>query len=219
MKVSMEYKIDGRKLVLKDEDQGIKQYSSLAKLSFNNTDESSFIVSAEEIKVLPTKNGEINASMLQKIAENYKLLLKFIELFEWDGTLEIYSGQDSKLNAFIWIVKNWTDEWSTSPFSYSFYSSKEIGWNHKPEGSLRVADHWNFNTREEREQGILNGQHCRTAEPVDGWAVCKFENKPSHSTWFIFLLRFRIAERLMFCNVLILQFMSYAITFQGLSST
>ncbi|HEM3492593.1 TPA: hypothetical protein U1B14_002019 [Streptococcus suis] len=180
MKVNMEYKIDGRKFVLKDEEQGIKQYSSLAKLSFNNTDESSFIVSAEEIKVLPTKNGEINTNILQKIAENHEHISKFIDLFECDGKLRIYSDQESKLNAFIWIAKNWTDEWSTSPFSYSFYSSKNIEWGHKPEGSLRVADHWNFNTCEEREHGILNGQHCRTAEPVDGWAVCKFENGLYH---------------------------------------
>lgn len=134
----------------------------------------------EEIKVLPTKNGEINTSMLQKIAENHELLLKFIELFEWDGKLTIYSNQENKLNALIWIAKNWTDEWSTSPFSYSFYSSKDIGWNHKPkEGSLRVADHWNFNTREERDSGISNGKHCPTAEPVGSWAVYQIRK------WFI----------------------------------
>lgn len=65
----------------------------------------------------------------------------------------------------------WAKEWSQSPYSYSFYSSKNIDWGYKPEGSLRVSDHWNFGE---------DGEHCPTAEPVDGWAVCKFENGKYH---------------------------------------
>lgn len=44
--VNMKCEIIGRKFVLKDDDQGEKQYSTFAKLSFNNTDEGSFIISA-----------------------------------------------------------------------------------------------------------------------------------------------------------------------------
>lgn len=180
MKVNMEYKIENRKILLKDDDQGVKQYSSIARLLHNSSSDNLFVVSVNEIKVLPSKNGEISTRMLQKIVENHELLIKFIDLFEWDGNFTIYSNQESKLDAFIWVMKNWSDDWSASPFSDSFYSSKNIGWGHKPEGSLRVSDHWNFNTRDERENGISTGQHCRTSEPLDGWAVCRFENGMYH---------------------------------------
>lgn len=180
MKVNMEYKIENRKILLKDDDQGVKQYSSIARLLHNSSSDNLFVVSVNEIKVLPSKNGEISTRMLQKIVENHELLIKFIDLFEWDGNFTIYSNQESKLDAFIWVMKNWSDDWSVSPFSDSFYSSKNIGWGHKPEGSLRVSDHWNFNTRYERENGISNGQHCPTSEPFEGWAVCRFENGMYH---------------------------------------
>ena len=34
-----------------------------------------------------------------------------------------------------------------------------------------MSDQWNFGA---------NGEHCQTAEPVDGWAVCRFENGKYH---------------------------------------
>lgn len=50
-------------------------------------------------------------------------------------------------------------EWSIiykSPYSKSFYSSDDISWTHKPDGSFRVSDHWNF--RSNRDEKI----HCKT---------------------------------------------------------
>lgn len=47
-----------------------------------------------------------------------------------------------------------------SPYSKSFYSSDDISWTHKPDGSFRVSDHWNFTTnRSDRT-------HCKTKKPV-----------------------------------------------------
>lgn len=47
-----------------------------------------------------------------------------------------------------------------SPYSKSFYSSDDISWTHKPDGSFRVSDHWNFTTN--RNDRV----HCKTKKPV-----------------------------------------------------
>lgn len=53
-----------------------------------------------------------------------------------------------------------------SPYSESFYSSDQIDWSFKPEGSYRVSDHWNFN----RKNGRI---HCVTdKEVIDNEEVC-----------------------------------------------
>lgn len=43
------------------------------------------------------------------------------------------------------MMMNW-DIIYKSPYSNSFYSSTDISWTHKPDGSYRVANHWNFVT-------------------------------------------------------------------------
>lgn len=57
---------------------------------------------------------------------------------------------------------------SKSPFSNSFYSSKDISWNHKPDGSYRISDHWNFWSR--------NSWHCQTTTdvPADSWSLGRY---------------------------------------------
>jgi hypothetical protein len=45
-----------------------------------------------------------------------------------------------------------------SPYSNTFYNSKEISWGYKPDGSFRVSDHWNFEVR--------GNKHCLTESPV-----------------------------------------------------
>jgi len=47
-----------------------------------------------------------------------------------------------------------------SPYSNSFYSSTEIFWSSKPEGSYRVSDHWNFKSNYD------NKKHCETNGPA-----------------------------------------------------
>lgn len=73
-----------------------------------------------------------------------------------------------------WLVKHINSNWSKSPYSLSFYNSKKIGWGHKPEGSLRLSDHWNF-TSEAMDDGVV---HCATekGQLKNGWAVGKFHN-------------------------------------------
>ena len=62
-----------------------------------------------------------------------------------------------------------------SPYSDSFYTEGEITWNSKPEGSLRLSDHWNFESE---------GQtHCKldsTSEYLQNWLVCEYHNGKYH---------------------------------------
>lgn len=93
--------------------------------------------------------------------------------FDWKIFLKTNATTitSSKYEAMKYVIQNETNEWSRSPYSMSFYDSKDIDWGYKPEGSIRVSDHWNFGEE---------GEHCPTAEPVDGWAVCRFENGKYH---------------------------------------
>ncbi|WP_314315096.1 hypothetical protein [Negativicoccus succinicivorans] len=62
---------------------------------------------------------------------------------------------------------------SQSPYSDSWYimkSGEEISWGEKPEGSYRIADHWNFGSENE---------HCRLAgeeDKVNREMVCEYRN-------------------------------------------
>lgn len=64
------------------------------------------------------------------------------------------------------------DSWkivNKSPYSQSYYNSWDIDWDHKPEGSLRISDHWNFYSK--------GKDHCVTdiKGPV-WWALGKYDN-------------------------------------------
>lgn len=57
-------------------------------------------------------------------------------------------------------IKEMMGKWDIiykSPYSKSFYSSSDISWTNKPDGSYRVSDHWNF--KSVRNMNIL---HCKT---------------------------------------------------------
>lgn len=60
--------------------------------------------------------------------------------------------------------------WKTinkSPYSNSFYNASGIGWGSKPEGSLRISDHWNFYSR-----GV---KHCQTdVVEYNGWECLQY---------------------------------------------
>lgn len=62
---------------------------------------------------------------------------------------------------------------SQSPYSDSWYimkSGEEISWGEKPEGSYRIADHWNFGS---------DNEHCRLAgeeDKVNREMVCEYRD-------------------------------------------
>jgi hypothetical protein len=56
---------------------------------------------------------------------------------------------------------------SKSPYSNSYYNSTGISWSGKPEGSLRISDHWNFYS-----QGAT---HCKTdVVKYSGWECLQY---------------------------------------------
>lgn len=62
-----------------------------------------------------------------------------------------------------------------SPYSLSFYDNDNIDWDSKPEGSLRLSDHWNFYSWGE--------QHCcldSTKEYTRKWLLCQYHNGVYH---------------------------------------
>lgn len=72
---------------------------------------------------------------------------------------------NDKLNK---ILKKW-EVVNKSPYSNSFYNTNDISWGSKPEGSLRISDHWNFRT-----QGEL---HCETTcGTTEGWYLGVYTN-------------------------------------------
>jgi len=74
----------------------------------------------------------------------------------------------------LWIIQNWGDVYYQSPFGESFYS-KEKNWDMTLENTLRLSDHWNFQTLK-----FSNKIHCKTNIPLENntmWTIGKYDNK------------------------------------------
>lgn len=126
-----------------------------------------------EVQLLHWKEIKINAdfaNLCQKYEKQFLQIAK--ERDNRGGGLFFVRQSEIKNGWFKFVLKNWTDDWCVSPYSNSFYSSKNISWEHKPEGSIRISDHWNFPTT------ANNGIHCRTSNSdlVEGWAVGRYNN-------------------------------------------
>ena len=141
-------------------------------------------VKNEGFKIIERELNEVELRAFENFGNECYFIQESLELETYKGLQNDYkkdlkilreSGSlqpsISEYEAFKYIVENKTSEWSSSPYSASYYDSKNIGWGYKPEGSLRVSDHWNFGA---------DGEHCPTAEPVDGWAVCKYKDGIYH---------------------------------------
>jgi len=67
-----------------------------------------------------------------------------------------------EINKFEYINK--------SPYSLTYYNVPEITWDYKPEGSLRISDHWNFVSR--------GTKHCLLAHTEEviqnNWILAKY---------------------------------------------
>ncbi|MGG7078204.1 hypothetical protein [Clostridium sardiniense] len=62
------------------------------------------------------------------------------------------------------------DHINKSPYSSSYYNVPNVTWEYKPEGSLRISDHWNFMSHGEK--------HCileSTEEKIENnWILAKY---------------------------------------------
>ena len=99
---------------------------------------------------------------------------KIFDILQWrvDTFLQFKKENHELLNWFESHMSNW-DIVSKSPYGMSFYNSNDIDWGYKPENSLRISDHWNFES---------DGQiHCPTdCEFENGWALAEFKNGVYH---------------------------------------
>ncbi len=73
-----------------------------------------------------------------------------------------------EINKFEYINK--------SPYSLSYYNVPGVSWDYKPEGSLRISDHWNF---------VSNGnKHCLLADAEEeiqnNWILAKYIDGQYH---------------------------------------
>lgn len=101
---------------------------------------------------------------------------EFLKKFERDDvecysyyyrTDRIYSKEF--YNILFDMFKDW-DVVNVSPYSASTYNSYNISWGYKPEGSLRIADHWNFESHGDK--------HCLMEDETrnDHTMLCKYVN-------------------------------------------
>lgn len=59
-----------------------------------------------------------------------------------------------------------------SPWSYSYYT-EQVDWSNKPDGTYRLADHWNFTTKD-------GNIHCLTTDSVENdthWTIAQYDAK------------------------------------------
>jgi len=114
------------------------------------------------------KKGSLNESnkigltrkieRLENQLTNYSNSLKWLKSDRKERNKEIKSSALYKDRAKMVKLVKATEEingfvWSKSPSGWSFYyhiESEKITWGHKPENSLRISDHWNWD----------GGVHC-----------------------------------------------------------
>jgi hypothetical protein len=63
-----------------------------------------------------------------------------------------------------------------SPYSQTYYDTDDISWEHKAENSLRISDHWNFESH-----GKIHCQLCNTGEYIENeWILAQYKNGKYH---------------------------------------
>lgn len=122
------------------------------------------IIREEKNRISSIKRDFRNVLNLSRYTKKYDKLLSIYErIYKEEQRDEIFKT----LLTFKEIHK--------SPYSNSFYDSDNIDWDSKPEGSLRLSDHWNFYSWGE--------QHCCldcTDKYTQKWLLCQYQNGVYH---------------------------------------
>lgn len=70
-----------------------------------------------------------------------------------------------------------------SPYSNSFYNSNDIDWGYKPEGSIRISDHWGFESLGEKHC-VIDFESLTDEDEQEqlnmSWLVCVYKNGKYH---------------------------------------
>lgn len=172
MKLSTEFKMDKNQKIYDKAFKQLKKKYNISSVQSTDLRFTLYKINNKGLTIYMAKDGIVSGRILRLLSENLRDLQRV-----YRGVLkyrEIEINNLSEAKAFVWVSKNLTKEWSSSPYSLSFYSSKSISWSHKPINSIRVSNHWNFNTYDELERGIEDGRHCPTFNKdfLRGWAAC-----------------------------------------------
>lgn len=127
------------------------------------------IVTNNEVQIRVFGNAELKPKFKQLVAEHEDVLNDIAK------KQQVILNQNEITNWQVWVLNNYKiGKWSKSPYSNSFYNANNISWGYKPEGSLRISDHWNFESMVEK--------HCVTDNPnfTEGWAICKYSKGVYH---------------------------------------
>ncbi len=133
------------------------------------------------LKFEPAYNDAIARGDTQKVQEIWDKYKKEMGYSEKSYT-HLYELPDKFLARFVQTMpQEFIDEiasWdvvSKSPYGDSYYSATGITWDYKPEGVLRIADHWNWYSQGE--------QHCVTDVPVENnthWTLAQYRDGVWH---------------------------------------
>lgn len=143
-----------------------------------NLHSSVFTIKKDAIYVQHYNGAKLQGNLLDRVIANFDRINAMQNYFGENFDLsfsQIENRPDTpfeKINEVLfYLAENFDDNWSKSPYSKSFYNSRDIDWGYKPEGSIRLSDHWNF----EDSWGDL---HCQTTDPEfkKGWALGVYHN-------------------------------------------
>lgn len=77
-----------------------------------------------------------------------------------------------------YIAKNFNQVFG-SPYSNSYYSESGQSWDYTPPNQIRVANHWNFYSRDYNDPFSIEKLHAETDTPVKNnthWTIARKEN-------------------------------------------
>ena len=79
-----------------------------------------------------------------------------------------------------------TSRYDYEPNGNSFYNSDNISWGFKPENSIRISDHWSFESQDEIhcvlqiEGTPLANYYLDDETDILEWLVCRYKNGKYH---------------------------------------
>ena len=116
--------------------------------------------------------------MLKKTKEGIENDKKFIistaqKMADWwkDKDYKAY-GKGVPTHKVVEALKK-LDYITQSPYGYSYYNSEGISWGRKPEGSIRLADHWGWEMGDGKKHCEVAGFENET-KTLNKWLKCVY---------------------------------------------
>nr|DAT46559.1 MAG TPA: hypothetical protein [Caudoviricetes sp.] len=138
-----------------------------------------FFMSKNKLNDHPLNRYSLNRIFDKNLGTNFGDLahLAYQNKMSALNKMEMLGAYDSRLGTSREIPTELIDDMlkmdtvNKSPYSASFYNDWDISWGHKPQGSLRVSDHWNFPS-----QGKTHARIKDNPDFKQGWALGQYDN-------------------------------------------